>query len=162
MIMKEEIERISLWFDDIRRPPAQHWSWARTIDEAKLMVNSHNVVEASLDHDLGLEGYDPDEQDADLRRVPSKYRCYHCDAISWERGLNVPPDHCTGCGADSGALTKVEVPDGVAFAKWRVEIGKVPPLVVLHSMNPIGAENMRKVLEHHAQILIVKSYECWQ
>lgn len=156
----------ALWFDDIRKPPSDsdynlHWHWARTIDDAKLIMNTVEIVSASLDHDLGLDGYDPDEPDADLRRVPAQYRCYHCPAITFERGLNIAPNHCTGCRADSGALSKIEVPDGVEFAEWLVEVGRVPRIVVLHSMNPVGAENMKKVLEGHAETLIIRPYQRW-
>ena len=153
---------MKLWFDDIRRPPDDTWLWARTIEEAKLLVQTNEIDEASLDHDLGLHEYDPDEQDADLRRVPAQYKCYHCPQITYERGLNVPPDHCIGCGADAGALSKIEVPDGVEFAKWLIAEDEVPRIVVLHSMNPVGAENMRKVLADHVQgDLVVRSYQRW-
>lgn len=151
---------MKLWFDDIRRPPDDTWFWARTIEDAKLIVNSHDIQEASLDHDLGLHEYDPDEQDADLRRVPAQFKCYHCPALTWEKGLNTPPDQCSGCGADSGALSKVEVPDGVEFAKWLVETNQVPQTITIHTMNPVGAINIAKVLENHASITI-RAYERW-
>lgn len=143
---------MKLWFDDIRRPPSSEWLWARTIEEAKLVVNSHEITEASLDHDLGLHEYDPDEQDADLRRVPARYRCYHCAALTFERGLNMAPERCVGCGSE--VLSKMEVPDGVEFAKWLIEVGRVPAAVRLHSMNPVGAQNMARVLAEHCAVTI--------
>jgi hypothetical protein len=59
---------MKLWHDDIRRPPDDSWTWARTNDEAKEVLKSNRVTECSLDHDLGLHMYDPDMQDADLQR----------------------------------------------------------------------------------------------
>lgn len=63
---------INLWHDDIRRPPTEAlsglpWVWARTNEVAKGILASNKVYAISMDHDLGLYGYDPDEQDADLR-----------------------------------------------------------------------------------------------
>lgn len=49
---------MKLWHDDIRRPPAG-WTWARTNGEALELLRSGTVVEASLDHDLGLHELDP-------------------------------------------------------------------------------------------------------
>lgn len=48
---------IKLWLDD-QRPPWKHgrlgWEWARNYDEAIELLTSHEVVEASLDHDLTI------------------------------------------------------------------------------------------------------------
>lgn len=57
---------MKLWHDDCRRPPDDSWVWARTNDEAKKFLETGQVVEASLDHDLGLHEVDPDLPDADL------------------------------------------------------------------------------------------------
>lgn len=127
-----------------------------------MVINTIEIVECSLDHDLGLHEFDPYDLEADARRVPARYLCYHCDALTWERGLNIPPTNCSNCHAGPGALSKQEVPDGVEFAKWLVKNHKVPPVVTLHSMNDVGAENMRRVLHGHASTLIVKSFERWK
>lgn len=51
---------IRVWHDDIR-PPPPGWAWARTNDEAKVMFENYNVIEISLDHDLGLHGFSEEE-----------------------------------------------------------------------------------------------------
>lgn len=56
-----------LWHDDIRRPPDDSWTWARTNQEAMSFLEAGGVSECSLDHDLGLERADPDVPDADLQ-----------------------------------------------------------------------------------------------
>lgn len=38
-----------------------------------LALRAHDIVECSLDHDLGLHDFDPDEQDADLRVAPDAH-----------------------------------------------------------------------------------------
>ena len=55
--------KVRLWLDDVR-PPPEGWRWARTVDEAKKILSENEVVECSLDHDLGLhEVEDPDDLD---------------------------------------------------------------------------------------------------
>lgn len=64
-------ETVKLWHDDIRRPPDDSWTWARTNREAMLVLLNKEVVEASLDHDLGMHESDPDEPEAYLMRGAS-------------------------------------------------------------------------------------------
>ena len=54
-----------LWVDDIRRPPDDTWDWARTNAAARGLMMTKAYDEASLDHDMGLDGHDPDGPDAD-------------------------------------------------------------------------------------------------
>lgn len=58
---------MKLWHDDIRRPPDDTWAWARTNETAQYLLLGNNVVECSLDHDLGLHDADPDVPDADMQ-----------------------------------------------------------------------------------------------
>lgn len=55
---------VQLWHDDVR-PAPEGWVWARTNDEAKRILSTSQVVEISLDHDLGFHDVeipeDPDE-----------------------------------------------------------------------------------------------------
>jgi hypothetical protein len=44
---------MKLWVDD-ERPAPEGWVWAKTIEEAKTMLATGQVREASLDHDMGL------------------------------------------------------------------------------------------------------------
>lgn len=44
---------VRLWHDDVR-PAPPGWLWARTNDQAKAVFKEQDVVECSLDHDLGL------------------------------------------------------------------------------------------------------------
>jgi len=51
---------MKLWHDDIRKPPDESWTWARTNDEAIALLEYPGAEEASLDHDLGHHNVDPD------------------------------------------------------------------------------------------------------
>ena len=42
-----------LWIDDIRPPPDDSWTWAKTSADALEHLHDDDVVELSLDHDLG-------------------------------------------------------------------------------------------------------------
>lgn len=44
---------MKLWVDDLRTPPDETWTWARSSDEAVLHLLMRPVEELSLDHDLG-------------------------------------------------------------------------------------------------------------
>jgi hypothetical protein len=50
-----------VFVDDTRRPPSDEWILARNFDEAIHLLGTRDVIEVSLDHDLGIEsrsGYD--------------------------------------------------------------------------------------------------------
>jgi hypothetical protein len=46
-------QRRKLWVDDLRTPPDESWTWARTAGEAIVMLAARNVTTMSLDHDMG-------------------------------------------------------------------------------------------------------------
>lgn len=54
----------SLWHDDVRVAPPG-WIWARTNDEAKVILQAGGIERISMDHDLGFSEVvipeDPDE-----------------------------------------------------------------------------------------------------
>ena len=76
---------IRLWLDD-NREPWRHgclgWTWAKTAAEAIALIDAHEIVEASLDHDLTPEasagmacpeptGYDVVQHMAETGRWPT-------------------------------------------------------------------------------------------
>jgi hypothetical protein len=44
---------VKLWVDDLRRPPSPTWLWAPSSASAIEILSSAQVMELSLDHDLG-------------------------------------------------------------------------------------------------------------
>lgn len=69
---------VKLWLDDMRRPPDDNWAWCKTVDEAKAILMTMRVEEASLDHDLGacatcLGGKDAEEwlMDHNMQSMPN-------------------------------------------------------------------------------------------
>jgi hypothetical protein len=67
-------EATKLWHDDVR-PAPEGWRWAQTNQEAQHILESFDVVECSLDHDLGaplgnifVAGHSPEGTGYDLVR----------------------------------------------------------------------------------------------
>ena len=92
-----EKREIRLWLDDVRDPiyfGYIGWTWVKTYEDAVAVLETGDVIEASLDHDLGNEKTG-----------------YH--VVCWMEENNVYPRE----GAH------------------------------VHSVNPVGATRMRKVLE---------------
>lgn len=114
---------IKLWLDDVR-DPAEYglagWTWVKTVDEAKALLKTGDVLVASLDHDLGA--------------------CDECmggmSAVDWlvTHGYASMP-HCSHFGT------------GYDLVCWMEETGTWPSIgTAVHSANPVGAERMRKVI----------------
>jgi hypothetical protein len=51
-VSEAEAPPTRLWLDDVRRPPTDEWSWAKSVEEAIEILATRPVVEASLDNDL--------------------------------------------------------------------------------------------------------------
>lgn len=110
---------VRLWHDDVR-PPPQGWVWARTNDAAKTVLRYDNVVECSLDHDLGLEHLEvPDEWDDD----------------AWDKVIEV-----------ANSLTDKHSETGLDLVLWMIQNDRVPAEVRIHSWNPDGAKFMAAAL----------------
>lgn len=112
---------IYLWLDDVRKAPPG-WIHCKTIQEAKALLQSGQVHEASLDHDLGicdkcLEGYTYEEW-INARRTNSIPDCEHYGT-------------------------------GYQLVCWMEETGNWPkhkPRV--HSANPVGRARMEQAINH--------------
>ena len=69
---------MKLWVDDIRRPPSTTWSWASSSASAIEILSSAQVMELSLDHDLG---------GSDTTRPVVLWLCEH--VIHWPPSVRV-------------------------------------------------------------------------
>lgn len=116
---------IRLWLDDLRPAPVG-WTWAKSVAHAKQLLRDSDVVEASLDHDLGAcEGC--------TRREEARRGDTARDQ-AWDGMM----PHCTHVGT------------GYDLVQWMAETGRWPrskPRV--HSMNLVGAMNMRAAIDRY-------------
>jgi hypothetical protein len=142
---------MKLWHDDIRIPPRGWDCWVRTNDAARQILDSFatrqaqpfGVVEAiSIDHDLGLELMDPTVQDADLQRGPDR----EDDGLALARWMVEPVLEL----AIDRPLEKV------AKSAWR----RVPNVIIVHSMNPVGAQNIVNVFKQVNRTVLYQPYSC--
>lgn len=115
--MTEQPSVWRLWFDDIRKPPDITWTWARTVGRAKELLVEYSFDECSLDHDMGLDGLDPNE-DQD-------------DPEYWDKVVEI-----------ANALNPRSEENGYDLVNWMIENEHVPPVVTIHSWNPGGASRM--------------------
>lgn len=74
---------MKLWHDDMRRPPDDSWTVARTNEEALKLLTENDVVEASFDYQLALgeDGLELAEAMAIRELVPPRVNCH-----SWSPG----------------------------------------------------------------------------
>lgn len=70
-------------FHDDLRPAPDGWEWARTNDEAKVMLKTGEVEAISLDYDMGLHEVDPEAAAGD----PSYY--YHLRGTDADNGMRL-------------------------------------------------------------------------
>jgi hypothetical protein len=109
---------MKVWLDDRRSPPGSGWVWVKTPEEAIELLETGDVSEISLDHDLGL-----------LDRVPE---ATGYDVVVWiERQVAtegfVPPEVITVHSSNSSAAPKME--RGIASIRRLHEqraIGRTP------------------------------------
>lgn len=57
---------MKVWLDDRRSPPDPHWVWVKTPEETVELLQTSQVTELSLDHDLGLLDRDPEATGYDV------------------------------------------------------------------------------------------------
>lgn len=74
---------MKLWHDDIRKPPDETWVWARTNEQAKFLLTTSLVREASLDHDLGLDYLDPDDDPDSMLFAGDSLNGTGLDLVRW-------------------------------------------------------------------------------
>lgn len=110
---------MNLWLDDIR-PAPDGWHHVKTVEEAKELLLSGEVLRASLDHDLGA--------------------CSECggdDPEAWlERTGYQSMPHCDHVGT------------GYDLVCWMEETGNWPTYrPAVHSANPAGRARMEAAIE---------------
>lgn len=108
-----------LFLDDVRSAPDFTWDVVRSYAEFVAFIKLHGVPDViSFDHDLGDE---------------------HYAIVDWEgkliEGTEIPYD-------------KFQEKTGYDCAKWLVENNLLPEEYRVHSMNPVGAMNIKFVMEN--------------
>lgn len=111
---------MKLWLDDVRVSPPG-WEWVKTVEEAKKLLLTGEVEEASLDHDLGA--------------------CEEClqgmNASQWLEKVGYKSfPNCEHFGT------------GYTLVCWMEENNIWPTKSIkVHSSNPVGRQRMHSVID---------------
>lgn len=110
---------MKLFHDDNRFPPDDTWEWAKTNADALDLLQDNEVQVISIDMDLGaVEGKDFNYGSEQGRM----YRGLSCRDVNWLRNMNNDPGE-----------------NGVDLATKMVEMGLIPPRIIIHTWNHWGA-----------------------
>jgi hypothetical protein len=115
-----------MWLDDVREPWKHGYigaEWAKTYDEAIVLLRTGNITFASLDHDIGA--------------------CEECTAHGYHIG-DMKTAETTFYNKCPHAKT------GYSVICWMEENNVWPKDgVKVHSMNPVGRQRMQAVIDRH-------------
>lgn len=130
---EKEIKRapVKLWVDDLRDPPrGQQWLVVRTISEALLCLQTFDVAEVSLDHDI-------------MHAIPQQ--------------ITIPPECAEGMDVEriakyTQSLIELPVACPETYAAVAMYIAIMPEelrphTVWIHTANPVGAQVMTNILK---------------
>ncbi len=120
---------MKLWLDDVR-PAPDGWVHAKTTSEACDVMLAGQVEEASLDHDLGV--------------------CATCLPGRLDEFGDVVLDPPRRCLCDTRRCVCGCHQTGHDFVLWCAAQNRWPASKPhVHSMNPVGAANMRAVIDRY-------------
>lgn len=118
---------MKLYLDDVRPPPDNTWTVAKTVKQAQQILSYHRVEEASLDHDLGI--------------------CPICTPGQVVSNIVIMKSLDAAC--PKGCICDCHE-TGYDLVKWMAANSiwtKTKPKV--HSANPMGAMNMKAMIERY-------------
>lgn len=119
---------MKLWIDDVR-PAPDGYVWCKSVDEAiRYIIQSEKTVDIYMDK--GVEAFQN-------RQYKCRNNCYR-NARSWAVDL-IDIDHDAGDYANDGG-------DYIKLLDWLEATGRNYPIHI-HSMNPVGVQNMRAIIE---------------
>lgn len=123
---------MKLWIDDVRPAPDGYDCWCKSVNEAKNFILSQ---ERRRDVALNIAQFNLNQ-----RRDIIAYR--GALRIASNRDIElIDIDHDAGDYAADGG-------DYIHLINWLEETGRNYPIRI-HSMNPVGAANMRAIIERN-------------
>lgn len=120
---------MNLYLDDVRSPPDDTWTIARTAATAKILLATGRVEYATLDHDIGI--------------------CPTCTPGTFDPEVDIVVMQSLDAACKKGCRCACHE-TGYDLVKWMAETGNWPkhkPLV--HSANPVGRRNMVGMIERY-------------
>lgn len=121
---------MKLWVDDVRPVPNGFW-WCRSVNEAiRYIEQSERAVRKYIE---------AGDRYFTKRDYDGRNRCYN-KANEWSIDL-IDIDHDAGEFASDGG-------DYIKLLDWLERTGRNYPIRI-HSMNPVGVENMRRIIHRN-------------
>ena len=121
---------MKLWVDDIRNAPDPSWTVARTITEAIHILSMFDPEEVSLDHDISHQV-----------SMDGNSRPYPCPETFASVAFFIASKYWQHLDVDSSRI---------------VSTGLFPKITI-HTANPVGAENIKKILSERGIESTIKS-----
>lgn len=112
---------IKLWIDDIRPAPNNGYIWCKSVNQAKNVIQTLVFCEKCVENDFC---------------EPDKVVCLNTITIEL-----IDIDHDAGDYVSDGG-------DYIKLLDWLEEVGLNYPIHI-HSMNPVGVENMRRIIQRN-------------
>lgn len=121
---------MKLWIDDIRNSPSDEWVTARTVTEAIRTLNRFGFDEISIDHDISHQ--------VTIGKLGRPYPCEECFcAVAYFLAEKYWIDR-----EMDKELENFEKKEGVHIMRPLAY-----PKIILHSSNPVGAQEMFNILK---------------
>jgi hypothetical protein len=115
---------MKLFLDDVRKPPNSSWQVVRSYDAFISWMESNPTPDIiSFDHDLAFEHYP-----------------FHDPNPEQSNGSDI-------------AYGNYREKTGYHCAQWCVEHGRLPHVAIVHSLNPVGANNIFELLKTHCSAI---------
>ena len=121
---------MKLWIDDVR-PAPKGYEWRKSVNEAIRLIEASDMHIERLE-ELGHLHFVN-------RNYKSRNLCY-AHANKWDIEL-IDIDHDAGDYVSDGG-------DYIKLLDWLEETGRNYPIRI-HSMNPVGVENMRRIIQRN-------------
>ena len=124
---------MKLWIDDVR-PAPEGYTWVRSVNDARLVIESkENMAQSCSDQYRVLR------RDGKYEMADRIVRCAFNSVIEL-----IDIDHDAGDYARDGG-------DYIKLLDWLEETGRDYPIRI-HSMNPVGVENMRRIIQRNGWV----------
>lgn len=121
---------MKLWIDDVREAP-EGYVWCKSVNEA---------IESILDQERRIKAL-IEKHSIAVENNLTYYMEQLSGAISYNTIDLIDIDHDAGDFANDGG-------DYIKLLDWLEENGRNYPIRI-HSMNPVGRENMRRIIERN-------------
>ena len=140
---------MKLWVDDVR-PAPEGYVWAKSVDEAKMIIwNLEDIIRYRYSLTDIYAAFKKELENCDCSPYIKKLAEYCVDS-DYELTKPLKPsvgitlvdlDHDAGEYFENGG-------DYIRLLDWFEETGRNYP-IHLHSMNPVGVENMRRIIKRN-------------